>query len=292
MRGDLACDEAPQPAPRRAAGWQPTAVLGALLPLVGRARPPRASRAGTRLESLRRDADIAAPIAARVSYLRAGLRDAPRLILVHGTPGDASQWADYLMQPPPRLDVVALDRLGFGASGPDGAVPSLDAQAAAVAALLGPRERPSILVGHSLGGPVVAQVAARHPDRVAAVVFLAAALDPELERIHPLQHVGTWAPVRGLLGRTLRNANAELMALKPELERLAPQLASIRAPVVIVHGTADDRVPLANVAYLQRRLSAARVVETVVLDDADHFLPWRAAPTVRDAIARAQVLSC
>jgi pimeloyl-ACP methyl ester carboxylesterase len=241
---------------------------------------------------MRHALEIEQPVGARVSYLRAGVVGARRLILVHGTPGQAEQWADYLVAPPQHLEVVAIDRPGFGHSGPDAALPSLETQAGAVAALMGPPEAPSILLGHSLGGPVVACAAALHPDRVAAVIFLSAAVDPALERIHPLQHVGTWAPVRFLLGRTLRNANAELLALKPGLERLAPLLALIRAPVVIVHGTADDRVPFANVAYLQRMLTRARLVETVVLERADHFLPWNAPQAVRAAISRAGALAC
>ena len=241
---------------------------------------------------MRKAVDVGAPVGTHVSYLRAGTAGARRLILVHGTPGQARQWADYLVEPPPHLEVLALDRPGFGESGPRAALPSLPAQAAAVSALLGPRERPSILLGHSLGGSVVAEVAALHPDRVAAVIFLAAAVDPDLERIHPLQHVATLAPVRMLLGRTLRNANAELIGLKPDLEQLAPRLAMIRAPVLIVHGTADDRVPFANVAYLHRTLTGASRVETIVLERANHFLPWNAADVVREAISRAAALSC
>ncbi len=262
---------------------------GVVLRLMGRRSPPPPMHADATLDGMRDTVDVGG---ARVSYLRAGTVGARRLILVHGTPGQARQWADYLVEPPPHLEVVALDRPGFGESGPDAAVTSLEAQAAAVSALLGPRERPSILLGHSLGGAVVAEVATRHPDRIAAVIFLAAAVDPGLERIHPLQHVATWAPVRRLLGRTLRNANTELMALKAGLERLAPRLPLIRAPALIVHGTADDRVPFSNVVYLHRALTGARQVETVTLKHADHFLPWSAATVVREAISRAAALSC
>ncbi|HJQ55332.1 MAG TPA: alpha/beta hydrolase [Vineibacter sp.] len=274
------------------ATWHPASMLGALLPLFGRTMPPPPIHAGVSLDALRAKITVGAPLDAPISYLRAGSAGARRLILVHGTPGRATQWADYLVEPPPGLETVAIDRPGFGMSGPDGAVLSLDAQAAAVAAVLGSPERPSILVGHSLGGPIVALVAAWYPDRVAAVILLAAAVDPALERIHPLQPLGNWAPVRALLGRTLRNANAELMALKSELGRLAPQLAAIRAPVVIVHGTDDDRVPFANVAYLQRKLGGACRVETTTLQGANHFLPWTDAKAVRAAIARAEALSC
>jgi len=149
-----------------------------------------------------------------------------------------------------------------------------------------------VLLGHSLGGPVVARVAADEPGRVAALVLLAASLDPALEEIHPMQHVGAWAPVRALLPRAIRNANSELMALKPELEALAAALPAIRAKVVIVHGTADDLVPVANVPFMQAHLSGARCVKTVLLEGANHFLPWNAEARVREAIAMALEPAC
>lgn len=267
-------------------------LLRILLQVSGWRNPQRLRHASADLSSMRKTVAVGRPLEARVSYLRAGPADARRLILVHGTPGEANQWRDYLVEPPRDLEVVALDRPGFGHSGPSGAVVSLEAQAMAVAALLSPGDRTNILLGHSLGGPVVAQVAAMYPERIAAIVLLAAAVDPELERIQPLQRIGARAPVRHLLGRRLRNANAELLTLKSNLERLAPQLEKVRAPVLIVHGTADDRVPFSNVAYLQRMLTSARQVETVALEGADHFLPWSAAETVRKVIYRAVEVSC
>jgi pimeloyl-ACP methyl ester carboxylesterase len=236
---------------------------------------------------LRQSLVLGAPLSTTLSYLRAGTAQGPRLILVHGTPGAATGWADYLNNPPPGLDVVALDRPGFGQSGPAGAMPSLADQAAAVRALLPADGRPVVLLGHSLGGPVVARVAADLPGRITAVVLLAASLDPGLEEIHPMQHVGEWPWVRALLPRVLRNANAELMALKPELDALARDLPRIQAKVLIVHGTEDKLVPVANVPFMQARLTGARCVRTTLLQGRNHFLPWNAEAEVRAAIAAA-----
>eukprot|EP01036_Dinobryon_divergens_P045700 gene45700-61095_t len=97
------------------------------------------------------------------------------------------------------------------------------------------------------------------------VVLLAASLDPAQEAIHPMQYVGAAWPMRSLLPRALRNANAELMALKPELETLAGLLPRIIAPVIIVHGTHDDLVPVANVAYMQARLTGAEPLPALEL---------------------------
>jgi len=196
------------------------------------------------------------------------------------------------VNPPQGIEVVALDRPGFGQSGPDGALTSLEAQAAAVVALFPADGRPVVLLGHSLGGPVVAWVAASYPTRVTAVVLLAASLDPGQESIHPMQRVGAWSPIRGMLPRAIRNANAELMALKPELEALAKMLPLIKAKVVIVHGTQDDLVPVANVPFMQAHLTGARCVKTVLLEGRNHFLPWNSADVVREAVRVALEAGC
>jgi pimeloyl-ACP methyl ester carboxylesterase len=241
---------------------------------------------------MRFNVQVSGPVPASISYLRAGNPVGPRLLLVHGTPGSASGWADYLVNPPPGMEVVALDRPGFGQSGPHGAVTGLEAQAAAVVALFPADGRPVVLLGHSLGGPVVARVAASHPMRVMAVVMLAASLDPGQESIHPMQRVGAWSLIRSLLPRAIRNANAELMALKPELEALAAMLPLIKAKVVIVHGTEDDLVPMANVPFMQAHLTGSRCVKTVLLDGRNHFLPWNSADAVRDAVRMALEEGC
>ena len=266
-------------------------AISVALTAVGCTPPgPRAPESAT--DPLRLTLAASSAIPYPISYLRAGTPGGPRLVLVHGTPGSANAWADYLLDVPEGWEVVALDRPGFGRSGPESAVVGIAEQAAAVAALLPQDLRPVVLLGHSMGGPVIAHVAAAHPGRIVGLVMLAASLDPELEEVHPLQRVGAWGPVRAMLPRVLLNSNAELLALQTELRQLAPMLPRITAKVVIVHGTRDDLVPVANVDFMQANLGGARCVRTILLEGHNHFLPWNSAATVREAVRMALEPAC
>lgn len=244
------------------------------------------------VEAFRQRLFVGAALQSNISYLAAGDSLGPRLILVHGTPGSAKGWANYLIDPPAGVEVLALDRPGFGESGPEGAVTGLAEQAAAVVALLPSDGRKVILVGHSSGGPIIAWVAAQQPGRIAALVLLAAALDPQLEVIHPMQYVGAIWPIRLLLPRAIRNSNAELMALKPELQALRGMLGSLALPVIIVHGSADSLAPPANVDYMRQQFRSVPCIETRLLKEVGHFLPWNSEVAVRSAINWALAAAC
>ena len=69
-------------------------------------------------------------------------------------------------------------------------------------------------------------------------------------------------------------------------------LPLVKARVVIVHGTADDLVPVENVAYMQERFSGARCISTVLLEGQNHFLPWNSEGAVREALRVALERSC
>lgn len=98
--------------------------------------------------------------------------------------------------------------------------------------------------------------------------------------------------MRWALPRAIRNANAELIALKPELQSLARLLPKITAPVLIVHGTHDDLVPVANVPFMQAGLRGARCVKTELLEGQNHFLPWNSTGVARQAMAWAPKAAC
>ncbi len=224
--------------------------------------------------------------AVTISYLDGGDPNGPRVIYVHGTPGNAEGWADYIMAPQAEMKAIAIDRPGFGQSGPDGSVPSLQAQAAALEPFLEARRGVApILVGHSLGGPIVARAAIDFPDKVGGLVIVAGSLDPDLEEIHPMQYVGEWLWVRPLLPRAIRNSNQELLALEDELRLMAERLGEIKVPVAIVHGTDDNLVPFDNVAFMERTLTGAAMLEIMVLTGQNHFLPWNSKPVIDEAVA-------
>lgn len=222
---------------------------------------------------------------ARVHFWRAGDPAGRRVILVHGTPGSASAWADMLLAASAGFDYIAIDRPGFGQTTPGKPEPSLAGHAAAIAPLL-TRQGGGwpILVGHSYGGPVIAELAAELPDRVGGLVIAAGALDPAQEKINPLQWAGRWFGIRSLLPSALYVANEELIPLKGELQRLAPRLARITAPVTIVHGTKDTLVPYANADYMMPRFPGSAKIKLVTLKGGSHFLPWEHRSVIEDAI--------
>ncbi len=221
-----------------------------------------------------------------LSYLRAGDPNGQRVVFVHGTPGDAGgNWYNMLKNVPAGFEFVAIDRPGFGFTKPKKQLVALDDQAAALAPLLVTRDgKKTILAGHSLGGPIVAAAAVNYPEKVAGILVLAGALDPELEDVLFIQYVGNIPPISWLLPAVMRHSNRELIALEDELRLLEPKLASITQPVTIVHGTEDKLVPYENVPFMQRTMTGTGKLEVVRIEGMNHFLQWRQQDIIMNAV--------
>ncbi|MEJ0041962.1 MAG: alpha/beta fold hydrolase [Rhizomicrobium sp.] len=202
--------------------------------------------------------------------------------------GEAHLWAPFFVEASPRVHLVAIDRPGFGESGPDDAVPSLVEQAEAVLAVIRSLNKgPAILVAHSYGGPIVVRAAIKEPASVASLVLLASSFDPTLEQAKALQQALDGWPAHLVLPRRLRNANKELLALNLELSHLSDRLGEVVTPVTIVHGTKDDLIPMTNVEYLSSRLTGSRLLTTRLLEGQGHFLPMKARQDVLKIIDAA-----
>ena len=99
-----------------------------------------------------------------------------RFVLVHGAFGGAWCW-DRLT---PELaaaghEVEAIDLPGAGEDPTPPAEVTLDAYAERICRALGEGE-PAVLVGHSMGGVAITQAAARCPERIASLIYVAAFL--------------------------------------------------------------------------------------------------------------------
>jgi pimeloyl-ACP methyl ester carboxylesterase len=109
----------------------------------------------------------------RVRYVRRG--EGPPVVLVHGIASSIYTWAEVIPALAESHDVVALDLPGFGGSEIPAAF-SGDAYPRLLGAFLDALSLPRVaLVGHSLGGAVVAAFAAAEPARVERLVLIDAA---------------------------------------------------------------------------------------------------------------------
>lgn len=207
-----------------------------------------------------------------LSYIAAGDPMGQRVIFIHGTPGEATDWMQFLLNAPAGQHRLAIDRPGFGKSGPGRPVVALSEQARAIAALLKDGQGPAILVGSSYGGPVALRVAADYPEAVSGVLLVGAAADPDREETHPLQRLAATRAVDALLPRPLSHSNAELLALRQELEALGTGIGRIRASVTVLQGVDDTLVPAENAVYIAERLTRARSKRVIFVERAGHFL--------------------
>jgi pimeloyl-ACP methyl ester carboxylesterase len=222
----------------------------------------------------------------RIHYVAAGLERGPAVAFVHGSPGTWEAWRGFLKDPDlrRRARLLALDRPGFGGSARGRAEPSLERQAAAIAAVLdAERVSGAIVVGHSLGGPIAARLALDRPALARGLALVAPSIDPELEGRRWFNVAGSWRVVQWFLPVDWTTSNREIWWLRRELELLAPGLESLAAPTIVIQGGRDDLVDPANADYVERRFRSAPL-EIRRLPDAGHFVVWEDPAPIRRAI--------
>ncbi len=227
--------------------------------------------------------------AERINFAATGQPAGALVLLIHGTPGDMLSLVEVLADASlaARATVVSVDRLGWGRSGDGSPVASLARQAEALRALIAAHPAAqAVVVGHSYGGPVAAWLATLEPARVGALVLVAPAIDPAEERTMWYQAVSRWQVVRWLVPRVLRQADAEVRPLPGQLTELGKRVATLQAPVFVVHGQEDKLVPVANADYARRVFrQSPPLIE--ILPAQGHFIPWENPDRIVAAVHRA-----
>lgn len=215
----------------------------------------------------------------------AGADAGPRIIFIHGSPGDWQAYAKYLSRPELQKfgPLIAVDRPGYGGSGAHRMVPSLAGQARLLAPLLDDPHGPVILVGHSLGGPIAAKLAMDYPDKVRGVLMIAGSVDPELEYPRWYNHAARYAVVRWLIPTELSDSNLEIYGLQAELKAMEPGWKTLRAPVTVVQGMQDELVDPRTADYVDQQMGD-RPHSIVRVPDIGHFVIWDRMDTVIKAL--------
>jgi pimeloyl-ACP methyl ester carboxylesterase len=223
-----------------------------------------------------------------IHYAKAGDETKPLVLFVHGSPGSLSAFIDFLTDTTltQHALLITTDRPGFGYSNFGKGERSIEKQASVLKPILEmyKQNRPIILVGHSLGGAVVARIAMDYPEMVDGLILVGASIDPELEPNEKWFRAPLATPLlRWLLPRSFRASNEEICHFKAELESMMSKWEKITCPVIVIHGKKDSLVPVGNTDFAKRVLTKAPT-EVIVHDDVNHFIPWNNPQFITQAI--------
>lgn len=179
------------------------------------------------------------------------------LILLHDSLGSADLWRDFPLMLAENLTrcVVAYDRLGFGKSDARSALPSIEfieeeaiKYFPAIKAYLSIQHY--VLFGHSVGGSMAINIAARDPDCEAVVTVSAQAFVEDLtvkgikdaqqnfKQLGQLARLEKW---HGPKAKWVLQAWTDVW-LSPAFANwsLQPSIGRVRCPILAIHGEKDE----------------------------------------------------
>lgn len=204
----------------------------------------------------------------------------PPLLLIHGLSGSGRWWARNVGALAQHFRVYVIDLVGFGASRGRQAFVLPDAAMYLARWMQASAMEPAVVVGHSMGGHIAAELAADYPELVERLVLV----DPAVLPIPPSyarnilnmlrearQMRFDFVPV--LVGDALRAGMITLWKAANELlsTDLRPKLGRIRAPTLVVWGENDALLPLALGRQISQHL---RFDELVIMQRAGHNPMW------------------
>lgn len=230
-----------------------------------------------------------APGGRKIFAAETGNPSGPLVLFIHGTPGGWHAFAGLMARPElsDKALLVSADRLGWGNSAAGGVETSLGAQAAALKAILAahPKNLPAIVVGHSLGGPIAARLAMDAPELVGALVIVAGSDDPEQEGTTWYQFLGRLPGIHWLVPKNLAEADAEIIPLKGELEKMVPRWGELKMPVTVIQGLDDELVPAENADFAQRVITNAPL-DIQRIPNQGHLIPWQRPDLMVNAVEK------
>jgi len=241
-----------------------------------------------------------------------------RFVLVHGAFGGAWCWEPVVAAlEHDGHEVIAIDLPGSGEDQTPVGDVTLDAYGERVREVLSAQDGPSILVGHSMGGVVITHGAARCPENVSLLVYVAAFMPSDGQSLIDMTHLPEAAgdvvqanlTVSGdpPVGELAAGAYADgLMCcctseqIEWSVARRRPQALAPMGVPVRVPDAALDGVPRAYVftaqdyairPALQRRMIAEHPCVDVVELDTDHTPALSATAELVAALERFAALA-
>ncbi len=236
----------------------------------------------------------------RVSYREynpGGNRDAPVVVLLHGSPGSSNDFNGFAPSLSKNYRLIIPDLPGFGNSSRNVPDYSIRAHAHYVIQLLDELNvRRAHFVGFSMGGGVALQIADLAPDRVTSITLLSSIGVQEMEllgdyhlnhALHGLQLAGLWflsegVPHMGWLDDAMLSVEYARNFFDTDQRPLRHILSRLNVPVLILHGREDVLVPV-EAAIEHHRLTPQ---SELVLNDENHFTVFTNAEILAGPLER------
>lgn len=224
-----------------------------------------------------------------IHYASTGNDTLPTIVFIHGTPGSWDAFANYMEDSLllHQYRMVSIDRPGFGYSD-FGEAEHLVRQSELMSPVLQKLNngKPMYLAGHSLGGPMIIQLAADNPALFKGLVMISGSVDPAEEKREKWRPWLFKTPLSFLVPGAFRPSNRELWYLKKDLIDLQTQFPKIECPVYFIHGAADTWVPPGNVAYAKKLLINSSGIHELMIPGANHFIPWTKFKEIREVLLK------
>jgi len=225
-----------------------------------------------------------------INYASIGSDSLPTVIFFHGSPGSWTAFIDIMKDDTllSKAQIVSVDRPGFGHSDFGEGIASLAKQAKVLKPILAKFDKtPNILVGHSLGGPLIARLAMDYPEFCEALVMVAPSIDPSLEPNEDWFRYPLQTPfLSWIMPTSFRVSNEEIYVLKDELNKMIPLWSTIQQPITIIQGTDDILVSPANADFGEEMLTNAQSVDIIRVKGVDHFIPWDHPELIKTALLK------
>lgn len=249
---------------------------------------------------------VKSPDSVEIRYEVAG-SGSPAIVFVHGWSCDRSYWRAQIEHFAKSHRVVAVDLGGHGESGLGRKEWTMAAFGADVRAVLEALDiRGAVLVGHSMGGPVILEVAKLAPERVAALVPVDTLGDVE-RRLSSETRAGFLGPLRADFRTNTDRFVRDMFTARSDpklIDRIAADIAAAPPEVALSAieqlFSYDEAVALAAIKVPVRLLNADKWptnleaarrhkpdVELAVMPGVGHFLMAEDPDEFNRLLARA-----
>ena len=226
----------------------------------------------------------------KMNYAEIGSDSLPVAFFVHGSPGSWGGFIDFMKDTLllKKVKIVAVDRIGFGNSDFGNAEKSLVVQSELLKPIVAKCKKSGkkiILIGHSLGGPLIARMTMDYPELIDNLIIVAGSIAPDLEPNEKWFRMPMdFMPISILIPASFRASNHEILYLKPELEKMLPLWKNIRQPVIVIQGGKDMLVNPKNADFAEKMLVNAKSLKVIRIDTMNHFVPWSHPQLIKKAI--------